>query len=60
MKKSHGSHRHANSNKLTLRGETVRILTDRELTVVIAGNCVYGSVPTMPTALSSSALENAA
>jgi len=32
------------SDKLSLRSQTLRILTERELTLVMAGNCVNGSI----------------
>jgi hypothetical protein len=43
MKRSNYSRNNVNSYKLSLRAETVRVLTERELALVVAGDCVYGS-----------------
>jgi hypothetical protein len=43
MKKSLIKYAHEKASTLTLRRETLRILTARELTLVTAGNCVNGS-----------------
>ena len=43
MKKPDASPRRMKTNKLSLRIETIRILTERELTLVLAGNCVNAS-----------------
>ena len=43
MKKSSFTHDNSKAHKLSLRSETVRILTERELILVAAGNCVNAS-----------------
>jgi hypothetical protein len=43
MKKSDSTHNNSKTHKLSLRSETVRILTERELILVAAGNCVNAS-----------------
>ncbi len=43
MKKSITSHRNVGITRLSLRSETIRMLTERELTLVVAGNCVKAS-----------------
>ncbi|HSK04188.1 MAG TPA: hypothetical protein VK932_23200 [Kofleriaceae bacterium] len=43
MKKSTTAHARKQLPKLSLRSETVRMLTEHELTLVAAGNCVNGS-----------------
>ena len=44
MKKSQVTRPDPSRRKLALRSETVRILTEREITLVAAGNCVHASV----------------
>jgi hypothetical protein len=44
MKQPKTTRDHAKADKLSLRSETVRILTERELILVAAGNCVNGSM----------------
>jgi hypothetical protein len=44
MKKSDSTHTNSKTHKLSLRAETVRILTERELILVAAGNCVNASM----------------
>jgi hypothetical protein len=46
MKKSFVAHANKQHPKLSLRSETVRMLTQHELTLVVAGNCVNGSSQT--------------
>jgi hypothetical protein len=46
MKKSKATHKYVDRSKLSIRLETVRILTEHELSLVVAGNCVYGSAYT--------------
>jgi hypothetical protein len=43
MKRSSWGARDSKSQKMSLRSETLRVLTQQELAVVIAGNCVNGS-----------------
>ncbi len=43
MKKSPSAHCSKQPRKLSLRSEIVRMLTEHELTLVAAGNCVNGS-----------------
>jgi hypothetical protein len=50
MKKPEISHRSTKTDKLPLRSETIRILTERELTLVVAGDCIYASLATQKTA----------
>lgn len=44
MKRTITSHRNVGFNKLSLRAETIRTLTERELILVVAGNCVNASM----------------
>ena len=53
MKRSITTRRSIHSNKLSLRAETIRILTERELVLAVAGNCVYASGPALTTRPSS-------
>ncbi len=46
MKKSPIAHASKQLRKLALRSETIRMLTEHELTIVVAGNCVNGSSQT--------------
>jgi hypothetical protein len=50
MKKSRIKYAHEKAPTLSLRRETLRILTARELTLVAAGNCLNGSDPSQVTA----------
>ncbi len=43
MKKPFTAHRNTGLAKLSFRSETIRVLTERELTLVVAGNCVKAS-----------------
>ena len=43
MKKLKLSPDHATPDKLSLRAETLRLLTERELILVAAGNCMNAS-----------------
>lgn len=43
MKKSPVAHAGKQPPRLSLRSETVRMLTQHELTLIVAGNCVQGS-----------------
>jgi hypothetical protein len=44
MKRVDSTTKNNKLNKLPLRLETVRTLAERELTLVVAGNCLEGSV----------------
>ena len=44
MKKPLASYRNTKTSKLSLRSDTIRILTERELTLVVAGNCIDASM----------------
>lgn len=46
MKKSPFTHARKQPHKLSLRSETIRMLTEHELTLVAAGNCMNGSAVT--------------
>lgn len=50
MKKPNPSRDHTRPDKLSLRSETLRILTERELILVAAGNCLNASVYSQTTA----------
>ena len=50
MKKSNSTQNRSQTDKLSLRSETIRILTERELILVAAGNCVTGSMESQATA----------
>jgi hypothetical protein len=43
MKKSPVAHAGKQPPRLSLRSETVRMLTQHELILIVAGNCVQGS-----------------
>jgi hypothetical protein len=49
MKKSSITNNDSKPGRLSFRPETIRILTERELTLVVAGNCVKGSVVSQAT-----------
>jgi len=51
MKKSNPARGNLKFKQLSLRSETIRILTERELTLVRAGNCLEGSVVTQDAAM---------
>ena len=44
MKKTNSTQNRSQADKLSLRSETIRILTERELFLVAAGNCVKASM----------------
>lgn len=50
MKRSGWGVRDSKSQKMSLRSETLRVLTQQELAVVAAGNCVNGSHMSQETA----------
>jgi hypothetical protein len=50
MKRSSGGVRDPKSQKMALRSETLRVLTQQELAVVAAGNCLNGSGISQETA----------
>lgn len=43
MKKSATDNRNFTLRKMPFRHEAIRVLTTHELTLVVAGNCLYGS-----------------
>jgi hypothetical protein len=43
MKRTGSMGNQQRNNKLSLRSEMLRILTEQELALVVAGNCVNGS-----------------
>ena len=49
MKKSMRAHRNTGLKKLPFCPETIRILTEQELTLVVAGNCLNASVVSQMT-----------
>jgi hypothetical protein len=49
MKKSMIARKNAATHKLSLHSETIRMLTGRELTLVVAGNCLDGSMASQIT-----------
>jgi hypothetical protein len=52
MKNPQRSRAHAGPDKLSLRTETLRILTERELILVAAGNCLNASAYSQQTTTS--------
>jgi len=49
--KSHVTCEYSKSGRISLRSQTLRILTARELTLVVAGNCLNGSMLSQSTNL---------
>jgi hypothetical protein len=49
MKKSTSTLMSAGNQKLSFRPETIRVLTERELTLVAAGNCLKASAHSQET-----------
>lgn len=49
MKKHDIARNNARINKLALRSETIRVLSEQELTLVVAGNCLNASVYSQTT-----------